>query len=152
MKAIIEKWKEILFITAIVAAAWNFYGLKTSAQEASQKVIQFEQTFQKIAEIAEDLKDPSSWLRNYLINHGIDSLKAKAWSQFPQGTVLDSLNNPVLNIPFLSKPFLPDLGIFMYIENKGEMIEDSIQGIFRIHLNRDTLILDTLWDFRKECK
>lgn len=135
MAYLIEKWKELLFIFTVVACAWNFYGLKISAQEASQKVIQFEQTFQMIADIAKDLKDPSSWLRNNLIIHGIDSSKAKLWSQYPQGAITDSLNKPVSNIPFLSKEVLPDLGIFKNISNHG-----------------DTLILDTLWDFRVKCE
>jgi hypothetical protein len=53
MKYFMEKWKEILFIVAVVSAALTFNGLRIQAQEAQKKVVQFEQTFARIAQKTE---------------------------------------------------------------------------------------------------
>lgn len=130
MKYLFEKWKEVIFIAAVVAAALQFYGLKVVAEDAQKKVGQFEQAFQKISQIAESLSDKNTWLRQYLENHGIDSAKAKQWSQYPKGVIKDSAGNPIPSVPYLDAKDLPEIGIYQFVKSDGKIV-----------------VIDTLWNF-----
>lgn len=127
MGRIIEKWKEILFISAVVAAALNFYGLRTYASEAKKKVETFEQTFQNIEQIAKSLQDPHTWLRNYLINYGIDSAHAKKWAVIPRcNEIIDSTGLPQESIPCLQDSLLPECGVIQITTSSGIRVLDTL--------------------------
>jgi len=128
IKKAMDKWKEIVFIFMVAGLAFNFYAWQTEAAETAKKVKQFEETFDRIASIAEDLKDPNRWLRDYLINHGIDSATAKTWSLYSKEPVNNS--GIELSIPFLNAKELPEMGVFMLPSDSGYKV------------------LDTLWDFK----
>jgi hypothetical protein len=123
---IIEHIKKYWFYwTVIIALAVGV----SWAQDKGQKIVTVEQTLAKVSELAKDLKGPDLWLRNFLINNGVDSVTAKTWSQFPKGIVVNKKGD-TLNIPYLSKSELPDKGIYM-------MISDG-----------KPKTIDTLWNFR----
>ena len=116
----------------IVGLAFTFWSMKTQAQENNRKVEQFEKTFEQVASIARDLKDPNNWLRQYLINHNIDSTTAKNWCIIPKGAPLKANGDTLTSIPFLDKKYLPEMGLYKMV--KGD---------------KTIKILDTLWEFKK---
>jgi hypothetical protein len=102
-----KRWQTITFIFFAVGAIFTFYAWRAEAvdsvkqvAEVKQQVVQFEQTFKNIEQIAKDLQDPNLWLKNYLVNHGKDTASARIWSQFPRGPVRDTIGKPLANIPF----------------------------------------------------
>jgi len=129
-----KRWKEIIFIFSVVAIAFTFNGYRIEAEETATKVKKFEETFDKIAQIADDLKNPNIWLRNYLVNHGVDSVVAKSWSNIPRGPVMTKSDTTV-NIPYLEADVLPDIGVQKVRKSNGA-----------------TKIMDTLWNFSKKAK
>jgi len=126
LKWTMGKYKEIVFIFAIVMIAITFYGYRTEAKD-------FKETFSNLESIAKDLKDPNNWLRQYLINHNVDSVKAKTWSLYLKGALVDSSGTPISGIPYLEKDVMPELGIYKVIKDNGE-----------------EKTMDTLWDFRSK--
>lgn len=131
MEWIIAKWREAAVIGAFAAVCFTFYGIQADASDAKEKVDKFEETFENIAQIADDLQDPSMWMRNYLINHNIDTAIAKQWSRYTRDPLLDSLGQPMPGLYFLNRKLLPELGVLM-------VVRDS-----------EFKVLDTLWDFSK---
>ena len=109
-------------MAAISYAVW--------ASDTNKKVVKFEQTFDKIAQIAEKLEDPNNWLRQYLLVKGVDSTTAKVWSTYPRGCVKDLKDNCLSDILFLDPSKTPELGIQMVIKDDGTL-----------------KVLDTLWNF-----
>jgi len=130
IKKFMEKWKEAVFIFMIVALALNFYSWQAEAQEQKTQNQEFKETFKEIKNIAEALKNPNTWLKQYLINHGIDTSVAKQWSSFQRGPMVND-SGRILNAPYLEKNRLPEI------------------GIYKMPQNGSTIVLDTLWDFNK---
>lgn len=116
-----------LYVTVILAIAAGISWTKDTAK----KISQFEQTFEKVAQIAENNEDPDKWLRDALIVRGIDSTLAIKWSKFERGPVCNA-DDEILPIPFLNSRRLPDIGILLFPEN----------GNYKT--------IDTLWDLTDE--
>jgi len=126
-----KKYKEAISIGAFVVLAGTFI---IAAADTQKKVKTFEETFAKISQIADDLSDPNTWLRQYLLNHNIDSTTAKIWSVLPKGEVIVN-GDTLTNIPYLNPNTLPEMGIQLVRKPEGH-----------------TKTLDTLWNFTKKAK
>ena len=121
-----SKWKEITFIATVVLVVWSFMGIKADAEQAKQKAEQFEETFTEIKELSKDLKDPTLWLRNWLINHNVDSTVAKRWSFYPKGPERGKDGKPLEGIIYLNSNVLPEVGIRMKYQDSVEVVIDTI--------------------------
>jgi len=129
---LMKYYKEAAWIFTVVAIAVSFYSWKASAEEAKKKVVQFEETFQNIAQIAQRLEDPNTWLRNYLLNHGEDSTDVANWVVYARKVPTDTAGNPRNNVIFYDSVVFPETGLIkMYIAGKET-------------------ILDTLWRYPKK--
>jgi len=131
---ILEKWKKYKEVIAIISFIILAASFIMAANDTQKKVKSFEQTFERISQIAEDLSDPNTWLRQYLLNHNIDSATAKIWSVMPKGEIIVK-NDTLTNIPYLNPQALPDVGIQLIRKPDGT-----------------TKMQDTLWNFTKMAK
>ena len=122
------KFKEVIAVVSFIVLAASFI---LSASTAVKKVTKFEETFANLASIAEDLTDPNTWLRQYLLNHNIDSTTAKIWSLYPKGLQVVK-GDTLVNVPYLKMDSMPTIGIHAVLKPTGK-----------------EKILDTLWDFRE---
>ena len=128
LKQFWDNSKELIAIASFAILAASFV---LSASTAVKKVTKFEETFEKLASIAEDLTDPNTWLRQYLLNHNIDSTTAKIWSLYPKGLQVVK-GDTLVNVPYLKMDSMPTIGIHAVLKLTGK-----------------EKILDTLWDFRE---
>lgn len=131
---LLEKWKKYKEIIAIMSFVSLVSGFIITASDTQQKVKKFEETFDKISQIAEDLADPNTWLRQYLLNHNIDSTTAKIWSVMNKGPIIVK-SDTLANIPYLNPNTMPDIGIQLIRKPDGT-----------------TKVQDTLWNFTKKAK
>jgi len=131
---LLEKWKKYKEIIAIISFVILAASFILAASDTQQKVKTFEQTFEKISQIADDLSDPNTWLRQYLLNHNIDSTTAKIWSVMNKGEIIVN-NDTLTNIPYLNPKTMPEIGIQLVRKPDGT-----------------TKTLDTLWNFSKKAK
>jgi len=129
MKLLMEKWKEACVIASVASACFIFYGIQADASDAKEKVSKFEETFENISQIADDLRDPKIWFQNYLVNHNISPKVAKVWASYPKEPLRDSLGVPIPGIFFLDKEVLPEMGVLSVYN--GEIKK----------------VIDTLWNF-----
>ena len=128
LKQFWDNSKELIAIASFAILAASFV---LSASTAVKKVTKFEETFEKLASIAEDLTDPNTWLRQYLFNHNIDSTTAKIWSLYTKGLQVIK-GDTLVNVPYLKMDSMPTIGIHAVLKPTGK-----------------EKILDTLWDFRE---
>jgi len=126
------KWDNLLLIAAIVGAVMAFFQMRAEAENAQKEMKQTRQHVEQLAQIASDLKDPTIWLRQWLVLHNVDTTQARIWSQMQKGPVPDSAGKPLPNIPFLQWPGMPELGVLVMYS--GESLK----------------VLDTLWKFPME--
>jgi hypothetical protein len=127
---ILNKWNKYKGTVGLVSFLVLSTSFIISAQSTQKKVKSFEQTFEKISRIAEDLSNPNNWLRQYLLNHNVDSLTAKKWSIMTKINDIIVDKDTLTNIPYLDPSALPDIGIQL-VRKPG--------GI--------TKTMDTLWNF-----
>ena len=131
LEKLMKNWKEVIWIFTVVAVAFTFYSWKVEASDTKKKVDKFEETFKNIEQIAKNLADPNTWLRNYLRTHGEDSIAVKEWIAYAKKVPTDSTGAPRNNIIFYDDKVFPEIGIIkLYI------------------LGKETVI-DTLWNYIK---
>lgn len=131
----LNDWWLVLGIAVVVAGStfW-LYTLDATASDNKVKVEKHDAILEQVVLVAESLRDPNRWLRDYLQNHDVDTSQARRWSVMPKGAVLDSKNKQLANIPYLEKHGLPEIGVMLMFTG------DS------------TKTLDTLWTFPKPKK
>ena len=75
-------------------------------------------------------------LYNKLVLYGIDTIQARYWSQMPIGEPRTGKGQYLLNIPYLKKADIPDIGVNLVVQMEG---------------NAPVIkLIDTLWNFREK--
>lgn len=125
------------FLVLIFGAAWSAFQVDAKASKALEKGEKHELVFKNIEQIAGNLSSPILLLRNYLLLHQVDSTTAYTWSTYPQGAVKNKKGENLLNIPFLRKDRLPELGIYV-------ILQQNTDSTYSVN------IIDTLWNFKEK--
>lgn len=134
MKKLAEWIQLIVVVAAVAGGTFWLYVMQAEASDTKKTVDNNSATLKQVTKIAEALRDPNRWLRDYLNNHDVDSAQARQWSVMPKGPVRGSKKKQLAGIPYLQKHGLPEVGIML------------------IWTGDSTKVLDTLWTFPKTKK
>lgn len=134
LNIILEKWKEATTLVAICGAIVWAINFTQSYAGTVKKVQEHDTTLDRVTDILEKLQDPNVWLQNWLVNHGIDTVKAEIWSKYSRGPVTGRDGYPLKGVPFLNDSLAPEMGVLVILTDSSYKI------------------LDTLWDFTDKAK
>lgn len=129
LSKILDYWKQVGSVIVIVGIAVTF----VRAEQTAKKAVALTEIAQQLTVITAELKTPSLWLRNFLINRGVDSVTAKAYSEIPRSSTVNDKGNPIPGLSFINPTKTPDV---------GELIKITIES--------DTVVVDTVWDVRRK--
>ena len=139
MNCLMDKIKEyrdiVLIVLAVVGFAWYLRTIDAKASEGMTMAQQQVQTNKQQSDINAKLTamviESNTKLAVYLELMGFDDDQARMWSAMPRSIPLDSLGKPISMEPWLEVREELQVGIRL-------MVDDSA-----------TVMIDTLWDFRR---
>jgi hypothetical protein len=133
-----DRWKEALFIAAVVGVVWRFNGVAADAEEAKTIMQQQVDINSKLAALIEDASDKTdevnTKLKVYLELYGFDDSTAANWATMPRQAPHDTLGNGIPWTPWIETDSALAVGVKCMFNDSGRVL------------------VDTLWSFRKAKK